>query len=66
MRLPVYQGKVILVHREPHAPRAWFLELPRGFGIEGISTAECVRQELAEAIGQPHHASCPLARRAPI
>ncbi len=49
--LPVYQGQVILVHHFRHAPRGWFLELPRGFGIEGISTEECVRQELEEEIG---------------
>lgn len=49
--LPVYQGQVILVHHFRHAPRGWFLELPRGFGIEGIPCEESGRQELEEEIG---------------
>lgn len=54
--LPVYRGQVILVRHFRHAPRGWFLELPRGFGIEGLSAEECARQELAEEIGAT--ASC--------
>ncbi len=49
--LPLYQGQVILVHRFRHATRTWHLEIPRGFGIKGLSAEENARGELAKEIG---------------
>lgn len=49
--LPVYQGQVLLVHHFRHASREWFYEIPRGFGIPGLSVEETARRELVEEIG---------------
>ncbi len=49
--LPFYQGQVLLVRRFRHATRTWHLEIPRGFGMKGLSTEDNARSELAKEIG---------------
>ncbi|HEX9037429.1 MAG TPA: NUDIX hydrolase [Ktedonobacterales bacterium] len=49
--LPVYNHQILLVRHFRHAPRQWFLEIPRGFGASGLSPEENARRELAEEIG---------------
>lgn len=49
--LPIYQGKVLLTRHFRHATRRWHLEIPRGFGEEGLSNEENARRELQEETG---------------
>lgn len=49
--LPLYQGKVLLLRHFRHATRTWHLELPRGFGMKGLSSEEMALRELQEEIG---------------
>lgn len=51
--LPVYQGKVVLERHYRHGPRAWMLEIPRGFGEKGHTPEENAQRELMEEIGAP-------------
>lgn len=48
--LPVYQGNVILVRHFRHGARAWYWEIPRGFGEAGSTPEENARRELEEEI----------------
>jgi ADP-ribose diphosphatase len=63
--LPVYQGQVLLVHHYRHAPRQWSLELPRGFGIPGLTPEETARRELEEEIGAAVARLIPLGQTRP-
>ncbi len=49
--LPVYHGSVLLIRRFRHATRTWHLEIPRGYGMKGLSGEENACRELAEEIG---------------
>lgn len=49
--LPIYQGRVVLVRHFRHAARQWSLELPRGFGEDGLSNEANALRELEEEIG---------------
>jgi ADP-ribose pyrophosphatase len=49
--LPVYEGKVLLTRHFRHATRRWHLEIPRGFGEQGLSSEENARRELEEETG---------------
>ncbi len=51
--LPMYQGKVVLERHYRHGPRAWLLEIPRGFGDRGFTPEENAQRELLEEIGAP-------------
>ena len=48
--LPVYQGSVILIRHFRHGSRAWYWEIPRGFGEMGSTAEENARRELEEEI----------------
>jgi ADP-ribose pyrophosphatase len=48
--LPLLDGQIVLVRHFRHATRTWHLEIPRGYGEEGVSAAEQARQELREEI----------------
>jgi len=48
--LPVMEEKILLLHQFRHATRSWHLEVPRGFGTEGLSPAESARQEIHEEV----------------
>jgi ADP-ribose pyrophosphatase len=63
--LPVYRGHVLLEHHFRHAARNWFLELPRGFGIPGLSTEETVKRELEQEIGAVVSNIIPLGQTRP-
>lgn len=49
--LPIYQGKVALERHYRHGPRAWMMEIPRGFGDAGLTPEENAKRELLEEIG---------------
>ncbi len=49
--LPRYQGQFLLLEQFRHSTRQWHLEIPRGFGTEGLSSEENARKELREEIG---------------
>jgi ADP-ribose diphosphatase len=49
--IPLLDSKVVLLRHFRHATRRWHLEIPRGFGEEGVSPADQARQELREEIG---------------
>ncbi len=49
--LPHYRGQVLLLRHFRHATRTWHLEIPRGFGMTGLSGEENARRELEEEIG---------------
>lgn len=49
--LPVCQGHVVLLRHFRHATRTWHLEIPRGFGEQGLSSETNARRELGEEIG---------------
>ena len=48
--LPLLDNKIVLLRHFRHATRKWHLEIPRGYGEEGVSAAEQARQELREEI----------------
>jgi ADP-ribose pyrophosphatase len=48
--LPIYQGQVLLIRHFRHATRTWHLEIPRGYGEEGLSSEENAQRELSEEI----------------
>jgi ADP-ribose pyrophosphatase len=48
--LPLLDGKIVLLRHFRHATRKWHLEIPRGYGEEGVSAADQARQELWEEI----------------
>ncbi len=49
--LPIYEGKIVLERHYRHGPRAWLVEIPRGFGEEGLTPEENAQRELKEEIG---------------
>jgi ADP-ribose pyrophosphatase len=49
--LPRYREQLLLIRHFRHATRAWHLEVPRGFGIAGLSSEESALAELDEEIG---------------
>lgn len=53
--LPVYKGKIILLRNFRHATRDWELEIPRGYGENGISAEDNARKELLEETGLSAH-----------
>lgn len=48
---PVYQHNVLLIRHFRHETRDWRLEIPGGFGMPGMSSAESAIRELEEEIG---------------
>lgn len=44
-------GRVLLVRNFRHETRSWHWEIPKGFGIEGMSPEECALKELQEETG---------------
>jgi ADP-ribose pyrophosphatase len=48
--LPVIDGQIVLLRLFRHATREEHLEIPRGFGENGVSAADQARQELREEI----------------
>ena len=48
--LPLLDGKIVLVSHFRHATRKWHMEIPRGYGEEGVHPADQARQELREEI----------------
>ncbi|MFD3440639.1 NUDIX hydrolase [Streptomyces sp. NPDC058685] len=48
--LPVLDGRVALLENYRHAIRSWVLEIPRGFGTDGLSAHENALKELREEI----------------
>lgn len=49
--LPVYVNKIILVRNFRHGTRNWELEIPRGFGENGVSPENNAKKELKEETG---------------
>jgi len=49
--LPIYQGQILLLRHFRHATRSWHLEIPRGFGWQGLTSEESASRELEEEIG---------------
>lgn len=49
--LPVHQEKILLIRHFRHATRTWHLEIPRGYGEEGLTSEENAQRELKEEIG---------------
>ena len=49
--LPIFKGKVVLLHQFRHATRQWHFEIPRGFGEIGLSPEENAHKEIDEEIG---------------
>jgi len=60
--LPRYREQVLLIRHFRHATRAWHLEVPRGFGIKGLSTEESVLAELDQEIEAKVSRLVPLGR----
>lgn len=48
--LPLLDGSIVLLRHFRHATRKWHLEIPRGYGEEGVSATEQALQELREEI----------------
>lgn len=51
MIIPVYQGKVIMIHEFRYGARKYLWQFPAGGIQEGESLEECARRELKEEIG---------------
>ncbi|PJE94186.1 NUDIX hydrolase [Streptomyces carminius] len=49
--LPLVDGRVVLLENYRHATRSWHLEIPRGFGTEGLTAEENALKELREEVG---------------
>ena len=49
--LPIYQGKIVLIHHFRHATRQWHWEFPRGFGELGVLPIDQAKKEVWEEIG---------------
>jgi len=49
--LPVYNGKILLLNHFRHSIGKEQLEIPRGFGEQGLSPEENVRKEMLEETG---------------
>ena len=60
--LPRYQDQFLLLEQFRHATRQWHLEIPRGFGTEGLSSEENARKELQEEIGATASRLIPLGQ----
>jgi ADP-ribose pyrophosphatase len=48
--LPVYAGRIILIHHFRHSTRQWHWEIPRGFSDPGESLEDTARRELEEEL----------------
>lgn len=49
--LPVLDGRIVLIRHFRHATRQFHLEVPRGFGEQGVSARQQAKVELYEEIG---------------
>jgi ADP-ribose pyrophosphatase len=49
--IPLLDSRIVLLRHFRHATRKWHLEIPRGYGEEGVSAADQAREELREEIG---------------
>jgi ADP-ribose pyrophosphatase len=49
--LPVFEGKILLLHHYRHPTRQWHYEIPRGYGEPNISAADNARKEIKEETG---------------
>jgi ADP-ribose pyrophosphatase len=49
--LPVHRGRIVLLKHYRHAPRAYFWEVPRGFGERDVAPEDNARKELREEVG---------------
>lgn len=49
--LPVFQGKIMLLHQYRHPTRKWHYEIPRGFGEPNTPAEENARKEIEEETG---------------
>jgi ADP-ribose pyrophosphatase len=49
--LPTLENRVLLISHFRHSTRQWHLEVPRGYGETGLSSAENAYKELEEEIG---------------
>ncbi|WP_093840099.1 NUDIX hydrolase [Streptomyces aidingensis] len=48
--LPLLDGRIVLLENFRHATRSWELEIPRGFGTDGLSGQENALKELREEL----------------
>jgi ADP-ribose pyrophosphatase len=48
--LPFLEGRIVLLENYRHATRSWRLEIPRGFGTDGLNARENALKELKEEI----------------
>lgn len=48
--LPLFGDRIVLLENYRHATRSWRLEIPRGFGTDGLSAEENALKELKEEI----------------
>ncbi len=60
--LPLYQDRILLLEQFRHATRRWHLEIPRGFGTQGLSSEENAQKELREEIGATARHLLPLGQ----
>lgn len=49
--LPIFESKIVLLHRFRHGTREWHLEIPRGCAGDEADFQADARRELAEEIG---------------
>lgn len=49
--LPMYEGKVMLLHQYRHPTRQWHYEVPRGYGEPNTPAADNARKEIEEETG---------------
>ncbi|MEV0444741.1 NUDIX hydrolase [Streptomyces spectabilis] len=58
--LPVIQDRVLLLENYRHAVRAWTLEIPRGFGTDGLSAESNALKELDEELSAQVESITPI------
>ncbi len=58
--LPVLDGRVLLTENYRHAVRGWTLEIPRGFGTDGLTAESNALKELDEELSAQVESLTPL------
>ena len=58
--LPVMDGRILLLENYRHAIRAWTLEIPRGFGTDGLTAESNALKELDEELSAQVESITPI------
>ncbi|WP_079171759.1 NUDIX hydrolase [Streptomyces qinglanensis] len=58
--LPVLDGRVLLMENYRHAVRGWTLEIPRGFGTDGLTAESNALKELDEELSAQVESLTPI------